>query len=78
MNKYISKTVSVISAAAISAAFCFPVSINAGFKADTAETGKLKNAPDFSYAIPEFTHLIGKSGLELTPVAGYAPLKEEP
>lgn len=78
MNKYISKTVSVISAAAISAAFCFPASINAGFKADTAETGKLKNAPDFSYAIPEFTHLIGKSGLELTPVAGYAPLKEEP
>lgn len=78
MNKYISKSVSVMSAAVISAAFCFSDFINAGFKADSAETDDLKNAANFSYAIPEFTHLIGKSGIELAPVAGYAPLKEEP
>ena len=84
MNKHISKSISVISAAAVSAAFCFSVYANAVYINNYAEISEQENnssflnTSDFSYAIPEFTHLIGQSGTDLVPVAEYAPLKAEP
>lgn len=84
MKKYIKKSFSVISAAAVSASFCCSIFANAVYVNNYSVISEIENnssflnTSGFSYAIPEFTHLIGQSGTDLVPVAEYAPLKSEP